>query len=75
MNYDLWDVELGHYFGQYASEGEAPYDVLVLLARYGDAYADSLELGIAAHLPSDRPNLTGPALRTRARQVAVPAGN
>ena len=70
MTYDLWDVELRKYFGQFDSEIEALSVVRSLIDAYGDDYADDMELAGE----DDRPNLTGRALVERTRRL-VPAAD
>ena len=70
MTFDLWDVELGKYLGQFDTEEEALTAVRDLLDRFGDAYAADLELGRSDD-DVGRNNLTGAALVERIRRAAL----
>ena len=69
IKYDLWDVEINRYLGQFEDESEALDLVLTLVSHYGAAYADDLELGGVTAEGETAPSLSGAALITRAEQV------
>lgn len=45
MAYERWDVGTGNCIGRYATVREATARVRALLDRFGETYADDLELG------------------------------
>jgi hypothetical protein len=66
MTYHLWDVGTRFYYGQFDDEGDVMALVRSLLAHYGDAYADELELIVDEGGDHD---LSGPSLVERARSL------
>ena len=71
MHYDLWDVETGNYLGRYGSEEEALAVVRALVAHYGAAYADDLNLGAEDDAGNYGEPLSGAALLDRLEAPAV----
>ena len=65
MEYKLWDIESGHYFGKYADEDAALATVKSLIAQYGDDYAESLSLGRVDSDGAILAPLSGDELRLR----------
>lgn len=69
MIYELWDVVAGTGIARYRSEDEAWALVRTLLDHYGDAYAESLELGIEDDDGAVIEMLSGAVLVERARLI------
>jgi hypothetical protein len=70
-SYDLWDVDTGNNLGHFEREEEALKVVCALTDRYGDAYADDLQLGGQDDQGNPRKPLTGRLLLDRARKLAA----
>jgi hypothetical protein len=45
MQYDLWDIDTGNLHGNFATELDALKLVRVLVAAYGEAIVEDLQLG------------------------------
>lgn len=74
MHYELWDVSAGRGIARFRHEHEALALIRTLLDRYGDPYADDLELGIEKDEGALVERVTGRTLAVRARQP-VSVGN
>jgi hypothetical protein len=62
MNYDLWDVETGSYFGRFGEEHHALAVVQTLVSHYGNQYVNRLSLGAEGDDGSWTPPTEGAAL-------------
>ncbi|MGH2532898.1 MAG: hypothetical protein ACRDJW_11425 [Thermomicrobiales bacterium] len=69
MQYNLWDVEIGKYLGQFASEDEALAAVRRVVELHGADYAGSLALGRVADDGTIMEPIAGQDLVVRANQV------
>lgn len=71
--YDVWDVDTGNNLGHFEREEEALRLVCALTDRYGEAYADDLQLGGRDEHGDILPPLSGRLLVERARRLtAIP---
>lgn len=69
MMFDLWDVQINRYLGQYEDESEALALVLTLVKHYGPAYADDLELGGITAEGEVLESISGATLIARADEI------
>jgi hypothetical protein len=69
MKYDLWDVEINRYVGQFEEESEALELVRRQVSHYSAAYADDLELSAVTAEGEALEPLSGAALIARAEEV------
>lgn len=69
MQYNLWDVEIGKYLGQFATEDEALAAVRRAVELHGHEYAGTLALGRVADDGTILEPIAGQDLVVRANQV------
>ncbi len=69
IKFDLWDVEINRYLGQFKDEADALALVRTLVSHYGPAHADDVELGGITAEGEIIPSLSGAALLSRAERV------
>jgi hypothetical protein len=71
MKFNLWDIEVGRYLGQFDDEKEALSLVRMLLQHHGEAYAEELGLGRVSDEGEILESLSGTALVARIDAVFV----
>ena len=70
MRFYLWDTDVAKLLGAYRTEDEALSQVHTLVARYGEAYAEDLALGVELDDGSAGSPVSGAELLLRA-EVAL----